>query len=140
MTVADASRGVELAGRRLEREVIGEETYWLEPAAPLQRKRSPSAHLLPNYDEYFIGFKDRGAIGKRLSSATGVMAGDALRAHVIVVDGQLVGGWKRTLTKTAAIVELRLLVGLTEPEQEAVVKAAQALGEFLELPLEVRGR
>ena len=139
LTVADASRGVEIAERRLERQVIGDETYWLEPAARPRRKRSPTAHLLPNYDEYFIGFKDRSAFGERLSLAEDAMMGDALRAHVIVVDGQLVGGWKRTLTKAAVVVELTLLVRLTKPEREAVVEAAQALGDFLELPVELCG-
>ena len=130
---------MEIAGRRLRREVIGDETYWLEPAKRSQGKRRPTAHLLPNYDEYFIGFKNRSAIGERLSSATGVMVGDALRAHIIVVDGQLVGGWKRTLTKAAVVVELTLLVDLTKQEHAAVVAAAQALGRFLELPVELRG-
>ena len=139
LTVADAGRGVDIAGRRLGRQVIGDETYWLEPAARSRRKRSPTAHLLPNYDEYFIGFKNRSAIGERLSLATGVMVSDALRAHVVVVDGQLVGGWKRTVTKAAVVVELTLLVGLSKPERQAVVAAAQALGDFLELPLELRG-
>ena len=139
LTVADASRGVEIAGRRLEREVIGAETYWLEPAMRSPRRRSPTAHLLPNYDEFFIGFKNRSAIGERLSSTTGVMVGDALRAHVIVVDGQLVGGWKRTLTKAAVVVELSLLLDLTKPERKAVVATAAALGAFLELPVELRG-
>jgi len=139
LTVADASRGVEIAGRRLERQVIGDETYWLEPAARPRRKRSPTAHLLPNYDEYFIGFKDRSAIGERLSLAEDAIVGDALRAHVIVVNGQLVGGWKRTLTKAALVVEVTLLVSLSKPERDAVDGAAQGLGAFLELPVEVRG-
>ena len=95
LTLADASRGVQIAGHSVEREVIGDETYWLDPSARSQRKRSPLAHLLPNYDEYFIGFKDRSAIAQRLSSTENATGGDALRAHVIVVDGQLVGGWKR---------------------------------------------
>jgi len=115
------------------------QTYWLEPATRSPRKRSPTAHLLPNYDEYFIGFKNRSAIGTRLSLATGELAGDALRAHIIVVDGQQVGGWKRTLTKAAVVVELRPRVGLTGPEQEAVVAATQAFGAFLDLPVELRG-
>jgi len=67
------------------------------------------------------------------------MVGDALRAHVIVVDGHLVGGWKRTLTRAAVVVELTLLVGLTKPERQAVVAAAQAFGAFLDLPVELRG-
>lgn len=139
LTVADASRGVEIAGRRLERQVIGDETYWLQPATRPPTTRSPTAHLLPNYDEYFIGFKDRSAIGERLSLAQGAMVGEALRAHVIVIDGQLVGGWKRTLTRAAVVVEITLLVGLRRPEREAVRGAARALGDFLELPLELGG-
>ena len=138
LTLADARRGVEIAGRRLEREVIGDETYWLAPSTRSQRKRSPTAHLLPNYDEYFIGFKNRGAIGRRLNSTDSVMSRDGLTPHVIVVDGQLVGGWKRTLRKTAVVVELRVRADLRASEQQAVVVAAHAFGDFLELPVELR--
>jgi hypothetical protein len=140
LTLADARRGVEIAGRRLEREVIGGETYWLDRSGRSRRRRSPTAYLLPNYDEYFIGFKNRGAIGTRLNSTDIVMGRDALAPHVIVVDGQLVGGWKRTLTKTAVLVELRVRTGLSAPEQQAVVRAARAFGAFLELPVELRRR
>jgi hypothetical protein len=65
--------------------------------------------------------------------------GDALRAHVIVVDGQLVGGWKRTLTKTTVVVAVTLLGSLTQAEQAAVARAAKALGDFLGLDVELRG-
>jgi winged helix DNA-binding protein len=139
LTLADARRGVEIAGSRLEREVIGDESYWLDPSGRSPRQRTPTAHLLPNYDEYFIGFKNRGAIGKRLNSTDVVMGRDALAPHVIVVDGQLVGGWKRTLTKTAVVVELRLRADLRAPERKAVVMAARAFGAFLELPVELCG-
>ena len=138
LTVADASRGVQIAGQSLEREVIGDETYWSDARARSQRKSSVMAHLLPNYDEYFIGFKNRGAIGRRLNSTDSVMSRDALTPHVIVVDGQLVGGWKRTLRKTAVVVELRVRADLRSSEQQAVVVAAHAFGDFLELPVELR--
>src|SRR5439155_214444 len=77
LTVADASRGVQIAGQSLEREVIGDETYWSDARARSQRKSSVMAHLLPNYDEYFIGFKNRSAIEQRLG-APAVMMRDAL--------------------------------------------------------------
>jgi hypothetical protein len=139
LTVADARRGIDMAGSALEREVIDDRTYWADPSARSRSKASPTAHLLPNYDEFFIGFKDRGAIGKRLKSSELVTGGDALTAHVIVVDGQLVGGWKRTLTKKAVVVELSLLTRLTESEERAVAAAAEAYGNFLKLPVELRG-
>ncbi len=139
LTVADATRGIDMAGSALEREVIDDRTYWVDLSVRSRREASPMAHLLPNYDEFFIGFKDRSAIGKRLKSSELATGGDALTAHVVVVDGQLVGGWKRTLTKKAVVVELNLLTRLTNSEERAVAAAAEAYGNFLKLPVELRG-
>ncbi|MDQ3997259.1 MAG: winged helix DNA-binding domain-containing protein, partial [Gemmatimonadota bacterium] len=85
-----------------------------------------------------IGFRDRGAIGRRLQSVDLVTGGDALTAYVVAVDGQLVGGWKRALKKKAVVVELRLLTRLTAAEERAVASAAEAYGRFAELPVELR--
>jgi hypothetical protein len=139
LTVADGKRGTEMAGASLERAVIGDRAYWAGPPTRVSKRKTPHALLLPNYDEYFIGLKDRSAIGTRLRSAELVTGGDALIAHVVVVDGQLVGGWKRTVTKASVALELRLLVGLSRAEQGAVGAAAQRHGEFLGLPVMVRG-
>jgi hypothetical protein len=139
LTVADAKRGTEMAGAALEREVIGDRTYWSAPAARALPGRAPKALLLPNYDEYFIGFKDRSAIGARLKSAKLVTGGDALIAHVVVIDGQLVGGWKRTLTKDSVLVELRLLTQVSDAEQRAVEAAARRHAEFLGLSVVLSG-
>jgi hypothetical protein len=139
LTVADAKRGIDMAGSALEREVIDDRTYWSHLPARSPSKRSPRAYLLPNYDEYFIGFKDRGAIGQRLTSSELVTGGDALTAHVVVIDGQLVGGWRRTLTKTAVVVGLTLLTRLSDAERRAVDAAARAYGAFLGLSVELRG-
>ena len=138
LTQADAGRGLEIAGRRLTREVIGGEWYWCEPSPP-PRRRAPTAHLLPNFDEYLVSFENRSAIAARLSSAGVEIGRSALLAHAIVVDGQVVGGWKRTLSKKAVVVQLRPLVHLTRSETSAVQEAAQAFGAFLELPVQLRG-
>ncbi|MDQ3998173.1 MAG: winged helix DNA-binding domain-containing protein, partial [Gemmatimonadota bacterium] len=95
LTVGDATRGIQMAGPSLEREVVGDRAYWVDPSLRARSTTPPTAHLLPNYDEYFIGFRDRGAIGRRLQSVDLVTGGDALTAYVVAVDGQLVGGWKR---------------------------------------------
>ncbi len=138
LTVGDATRGIQMAGPSLEREVVGDRAYWVDPSLRARSTTPPTAHLLPNYDEYFIGFRDRGAIGRRLQSVDLVTGGDALTAYVVAVDGQLVGGWKRALKKKAVVVELRLLTRLTAAEERAVASAAEAYGRFAELPVELR--
>jgi len=136
LTIADAKRGVDAAGSLLRRERRDDRTEWVTPSTPVAIPRARTAHLLPNYDEYFIGFKDRSAIGRRLGSA--VPGAEALQAHTLFVDGQLVGGWKRALAKPAEI-EFQVVAPLTSAERKLVDTAAGRLGTFLGLPLRVRG-
>jgi hypothetical protein len=138
LTVADARRGTEMAGAALEREVIDDRAYWSDPSVRTPSWRAPKVFLLPNYDELFIGLKDRSALGKRLDSHALVTGGDALIAYVIAVDGQLVGGWKRTLTKDSVAIALRLLTRLSPAERRALDVAARRHGEFLNLPVTLR--
>ncbi len=138
LTVADATKGIRLAGAALEREVIDDRTYWFDPSTDIRASAKSTAFLLPNYDEYFIGFKDRSAIAHRLRSTDLVTGGDAVTAHVIVVDGQLVGRWKRSIERDAVVIALNLLVPLTKNEQRAVRPAVEAYSEFLGLRAKLR--
>jgi hypothetical protein len=137
LAVADAKRGVQIAGKELQRVMLDEKEHWFDERK--LSKESPSAHLLPNYDEYFIGYKDRSAIAQRLGHAKLVSGGNALIGHVVFVDGQLVGGWKRVAEKDATVVALKLLTRLAAAEQERVAAAARRFGEFLGSAVKVRG-
>lgn len=104
-------------------------------AFPIPEIAAPVAHLLPNYDEYFIGFKARAAILDRVSTLQEAATRDALGSHLIVIDGQVAGGWKRTITSRLVIVHLRPLIALTDDHHRAAGVAAQRYGVFLELPV-----
>jgi hypothetical protein len=138
LTVADAKKGLHLAEDQLESETIGNHTYWFDPAGKPRSQAASMAHLLPNYDEFFIAYKDRSAIGHALRTHDRDTVRQALSAHVIAVDGQLVGGWKRTITKDAVVIELNVLTRLTDAHQRLIVAAATRFGAFLELPVVVQ--
>ena len=95
--------------------------------------------LLPNYDEYFIGFEDRSAIGEVARRSNLPENSPALIAHIIILDGQIVGGWRRTLKKNAVVVEINLITNWTKTEKRAVIDAANRYGKFLDLPVELAG-
>lgn len=137
LTVADAKRGVEAAAAFLARETPDGATYWHAPSAHAARRASRVAHLLPNYDEYFVGFKDRSAFAERLRRRRASRRVDALMGHIVCVDGQIVGGWRRTLG-TTALVALDLLVPLTAPERQLVRRAATRFSAFLGVPVHVQ--
>ena len=133
LTMTEAKEGIESVKSQFVSEEIDDRTYWFDSSISPVKEKSPTAHLLPNYDEYFIGFKDRSAIGAAVRQA-GIIGDDsAFLAHVIVLDGQLVGGWKRTLKKNAVQVEMTLVIDLTKAQERAVEEAASRYGEFLQL-------
>ena len=134
LTMAEARKGIELVKSHFVNEVFDDQTYWFANSVSPIKEKSPTAHLLPNYDEYFIGFKDRSAIGKVAQLANVEANNPAFLAHIIIIDGQIVGGWKRTLKKDAVLVELNLITKLTKAESEAVKAAIEQYGKFLGLP------
>jgi len=139
LTIGDVKRGIQIAGRELAPIEIDQKKLWLSANARPLPKAKPTAHLLPNYDEYFIGFKDRSAFGQRLRSVKAVTGGNALMAHVVVIDGQLVGGWKRAVEKRSVVLVLDLLTRTTPVERRTIAAAAKRLGAFLGSDVEVRG-
>lgn len=131
LAVADAKRGIALAGRELEVITLSGQNFWAAADAPRPPRAARVVHLLPNYDEYFIGFRDRSAIAERLGHTKLVTGGDALIQHVITIGGQLVGAWKRTVEKNRVVVTLTLLTRLSEAERKAVHAAVERFGAFL---------
>lgn len=139
LTMADAKNGIEMVKSQFVNEVLEGQTYWFANSgsrAPF-REKSPKAYLLPNYDEYFIGFKDRSAIGEVARRSNLPENSPSLLAHIIILDSQVVGGWKRTLKKNVVIIELNLITDLTKAEKRAVAEAANWYGKFLDLRVEL---
>jgi Winged helix DNA-binding domain len=137
LRIGDAKRGIEAVGSRFERETIDGRTFWFTGDPPALKRSPPVAHLLPNYDEYFIGHKDRSAIGQRVAASKAAIPVEAFFANVIVVGGQLVGAWKRIATPRTTTVELRLVVDVTPREERAIHAQAERYGTFLGAPVTI---
>jgi hypothetical protein len=122
LTTADARLGLELVGNGLEREVVEGKPYWFDPeagAAPaaLGRVRTV-AHLLPNFDEYTVGYRDRAAAlhPDRPFDPTFFSFGSIL-ANVVLIGGLVRGSWRRLVGRDTVRVEVRLLDKLSAAER-----------------------
>jgi hypothetical protein len=136
LAMADAKQGLEMVKSGFQREELDGQTYWFPEPSTDEKTRFPAVHLLPNYDEYFIGYKDRSAIGELTTRANIPKDAPSLFAHIIILDGQVAGGWKRTLEKNKVIVELTPITKLTQPEKQAVTAAAERYARYLGLAAE----
>lgn len=134
LPLAMARSGLDLVRSSLEQRCVAGQTYWYSEAMP---PANPSAevHLLPPYDEFLIGYKDWSAsVGPH--SASHLAAPETLVGKsTIVVDGTVVGTWKRTLRKRSVLVTLSSAGPIDPSVRETIEACAVRYAAFLGLPL-----
>jgi len=133
----DARDGLEMIKSQLDYEVINDHTYWFIESRPVIKEKDPTAYLLPNYDEYTVAYTDRSAIYDTQHNSKLDSRGNFLFNHVIVINGQVAGTWKRTINKSSVVVELNPFRSLTKAEKQAVDSATDQYGAFLNLPIKL---
>jgi hypothetical protein len=136
LTAADARIGIAAAGSALERQVVEGKEYWADAGAGVPPTSESTAHLLPNFDEYTVAYRDRAALqadGPEFDPS--LFSFGSILSNVVTVGGRVRGAWRRTATRDGFRVEVRLLDQMSAAERAAVEKAAQKLGGFLQKPV-----
>jgi len=137
LTTTDARSGLEMVKSQFLHEIVDNQTYWFSSSLPPANGCSQAAYLLPNYDEYTVGYTDRSAAVDAARTKNLDPRSNVLLSHTIVIDGHVVGSWKRTLTKDAVIIAPHLLTPLNEAETRAFAAAVNRYGAFLGKPVTV---
>ncbi len=132
LTQKDVRIAVELARPHLTEEAIDSARYWRAPKAVAADGPGYKAYLLPPFDEYMVSYRDRSvpldpAYGKRVIGINGLFN------PAIVIDGRVVGTWKRTLKKDGVSIVLDPFEPLGKTKLSAVRAAAKRYGAFLGL-------
>lgn len=135
LTGADARTGLDLVGQRLVCGQFEGQRYWAGAAtARVEAGVSPAAYLLPNYDEYTVGYADRAAVFDASHTSTLGSRENILFHHTVVLDGRIAGTWKRVERKGTVAVTPTYFAPPSERERQAVAAAAERYGRFLGLP------
>jgi hypothetical protein len=135
LTVKDAELGI-AAAPKLEKDTIDGRVYWAGEDSRSGSIKGCTALLLPNYDEFLIAYKDRGAPVVDAGRAANVVArsGGAFPHH-LMIDGRLAGSWMRELKGNSVSVQVAPYRKLTPAQARAVQSAADCYGEYLGLPV-----
>jgi hypothetical protein len=135
LTLADARAGLAAARDRLDELELDGATYYLRPGLePAAR----AVHLLPGFDEYLLGYADRSAPLAGEHANTIVPGGNGLFMPTIVVDGEVVGIWRRERRAQRTVVTLAPLRALSAAAMREVKKRIVRYAEFTETEVELR--
>lgn len=127
LTITDCKRGIEMTKPLLQKVIIDQQEYYFGTDASLQSKQYDKIHLLPVYDEFIMGYKDRSAM------MTLKGAYPFRYDSMIISGGQVIGTWKRTLLKNAINIELDLFKPLKKAQSRAYDEVVNRFGEFMKL-------
>lgn len=134
LTLGEVRRGIEIAGDAI---AVREGRVHSTSHVPRPAKVAPRAHFLSNYDEYLIAYQDRSDF---FSSEAVKLLGPADRvfaAHFVLVDGKLVGGWRRLLSKKELVLEAAIVPLRTATAKKALASATITIGRFFGVPARI---
>jgi hypothetical protein len=134
LTVAEARAGIDGAAAHLVGEVVEGRTYWSGRFGARAEERSPSVHLLPNYDEYLVAYKDHTPAFNRSLFPDATELERVLAGHSLVLDGHVMGGWRRSIEKGLVTVEVDPLAQLGAAQKEALQAEVERYAAFIGMP------
>lgn len=132
---------VALTDGRVRTEQVGETAYLVHADAP----PAAAAHggdegtlLLPGFDEWLLGYKDRRAQLTPEQERAVVPGGNGMFRGTLVADCAVAGTWRRTVARELVTVEVTPFVRVTRALRAGAEGAVAAYGRFWGLPARAR--
>lgn len=127
----DARAGLHAAASQLGHEVIGGQEYYFAQDLPAEHQNACDAFLLPPFDEYLLGYKDRSAAIDAKAMARVNSGGNGMFSPIMVIGGRVVGTWKRTFKRDTVEITFSPFASLSAAPRHAFEEAAQRYGAFV---------
>ena len=134
ITLGDARKGI-AAAVGLERRDVDGVSYYLAEGA---EAAASGVFALPGFDEYLLGYQDRSpALAPEFAQRI-VPGNNGMFLPTVVVDGEVVGTWKRTESAKKVTVDLSEFTTMTKKGHAGFERAIKRYGEFVGKPVEIR--
>jgi len=131
LTVTEAKAGLAAITSQLGRELIGGQDYYFGQALPAAPTRPLDAFLLPPFDEFLVAYRDRSAALDAHGHALVVPGGNGIFNPIIVIDGRVVGTWKRTIKTDSVVMTFSPFTSFSDEQIRAITAAAERYGRFV---------
>jgi hypothetical protein len=135
LTVGDAKRGIALSGHGLT-EVTTVNGPMIAATASLdegvpQVIQEQELLLVPGFDEYLLGYKDRSAMLNAEDVNRIIPGGNGVFKPTIVANGRVIGTWKWTIKKATVDIQAIPFTEFTKRQVQAFSKASHLYTEYL---------
>jgi len=136
LTVKEATQTLEMVKPSFVSETIDGQTYWLSDSLTLPKQAQDSVYFLPAFDEFIISYKDRTASLPADHHAKAVSNNGIFRP-IIVLNGQIIGIWKRTVKKDTVLLETTFFNPPGEASEAGIIRSFAPYAHFIGKKVEV---
>jgi hypothetical protein len=138
-----AREALALLGDRIERDEVEGQVWLRHVDAQVQTRPEASAtreavHLLPQWDEFLLGYKARDVVLPPEHVVKVVPGRNMVFRPTVVVDGAVGGLWRRSGSGKQLRVDVHLFARPTAGLRRALEASTAAYGRFLGQPAELR--
>ncbi len=137
LTRSDVRKGISMNSYCLVSEEIDGKTYWYSDAGTICPSFTQNVLLMPNYDEYVIGYTDRSAIFHTDEPHKLDERDNPLFQNTILIDGQIRGTWKRTIKPDRVLIDTEFFIEPADDQINSMKQSIRGYSEFLGLPAEL---
>jgi Winged helix DNA-binding domain len=137
LKMADCRAAVEMLGRKLDNRVVDDRTYWFERGTGPPKLIKGQIDLVQVYDEAVVSY----TVSRDALTAPGperIPREIMFFWHPILLDGQILGHWRRRNERKAVAVEMFLYEKLSKDRTGALTEAVRRFEGFVGQPIEVR--
>ncbi|MBD2756343.1 winged helix DNA-binding domain-containing protein [Spirosoma validum] len=136
LTLADCRKGLQLLESELVRNTIDRVDHFCCANSERIEPAEHDIHLLPLFDEWIMGYKDRSATFDFRNSLT--LTPPFRFGNMIMAEGQIIGTWKRSAGSKSMIIEADFFAPLSERQRNAFDEAVHRLERFINMPVQYR--
>jgi hypothetical protein len=135
LTVSDARTGLLNNKPLLKEETIEGRAYWLPIENSVLLGQKPTVRLLPGFDEFLLGYKDRMASLDPEYNTRWCPGNNGMFFPFVIINGRVEGIWKRTLKKDNVLIEINSFNSKTVINDKAFIDAASHYSKFVQMKL-----
>jgi hypothetical protein len=131
LTVKDAKESISSLDHQFKHQSIDGNDYIFIPRDLPDMKNLQTSFLMPDYDEYGMGYKDRSAIFNSEKHKEAISRNNPVFNRMIILDGKIEGTWQRVIKGKKVEVVTVPFTKVNKIKQAEIKEAVKKFEQFL---------
>jgi hypothetical protein len=131
LRISEARAGLDMLSTKLVHEIVADKTYWLSPDQPSMARTSRGAYLLPGFDEYLLGYRNRSPVLMPEDAQRICPGSNGMFIPTVILRGRVAGTWTRVIKKSSVSIDVKPFTVFNTADQRAIALAGKRYSTFL---------